>query len=67
MKHLATDWLRSSFCGGGGNNCVEVAAVGEGIALRESEDPGQVVAMDRAAFGALLAGVKAGRLARPGH
>lgn len=60
-------WLKSSFSGDSGNNCVEVAVAPEGIALRESEDPEQVLAMDRAAFGALVASVKAGRLARHRH
>ncbi|MGY1456089.1 DUF397 domain-containing protein [Streptomyces sp. SS8] len=54
-------WQKSSFSGGGGNNCVEVAADdGDGIAVRESTDPGRVLTTDRAAFRALLRGAKAG-------
>ncbi|MGW2106904.1 DUF397 domain-containing protein [Streptomyces sp. NPDC001948] len=54
------DWQRSSFCGGGGNNCVEVAAVGgESVALRESNSPGAILIVDRRALKALLAAVKA--------
>ncbi|MEU2135053.1 DUF397 domain-containing protein [Streptomyces sp. NPDC018352] len=61
------DWQRSSFCGGGGNNCVEVAvlATGEGIALRESESPDTVLVTGRDALCALLIGVKAGQALRP--
>lgn len=57
------DWQRSSFCGGGGNNCVEVAALTDdsGVALRESESPGTVLAVDRGALRALLVDIKAGR------
>ncbi|MFD4629710.1 DUF397 domain-containing protein [Streptomyces sp. NPDC058284] len=52
-------WQRSSFCGGGGNNCVEVAATGtDRIALRESDSPTQVLASDRAALEALMRSVK---------
>ncbi|MFP8884544.1 DUF397 domain-containing protein [Streptomyces mangrovi] len=62
-------WQKSSFSGGGGNNRVEVAAAddGDGIAVRESTDPGRVLTTDRAAVRALLRGAKAGafdRLAR---
>ncbi|HLL35857.1 MAG TPA: DUF397 domain-containing protein, partial [Streptomyces sp.] len=46
-------WQKSSFSGGGGNNCVEVAADGDGIAIRESTDPARTLTTDRAAFRAL--------------
>jgi hypothetical protein len=64
MEQTGTDWQRSSFCGGGGNNCVEIAATREGIALRESDDPAQVVTTDRAGLRALITSVKAGDLGR---
>ncbi|MFG2783053.1 DUF397 domain-containing protein [Streptomyces prunicolor] len=52
-------WLKSSFSGDGGNNCVEIAATNpEGVALRESESPAHVLTTDRAALGALVQGVK---------
>ncbi|MEU9878743.1 DUF397 domain-containing protein [Streptomyces phaeochromogenes] len=48
-------WLKSSFSEEGGNNCVEIAATGpEGVALRESESPADVLATDRAALEALI-------------
>ncbi|WP_078607219.1 DUF397 domain-containing protein [Streptomyces flavidovirens] len=60
------DWQRSSFCGGGGNNCVELAtAQGNGVAIRESETPGLVVSTNRAALRALVLGVKAGEVGPP--
>ncbi|WAL98012.1 DUF397 domain-containing protein [Streptomyces sp. Je 1-369] len=55
-------WQRSSFCGGGGNNCVEIATTHDGIALRESESPADVLTTDRAALSALVRGVKAAPL-----
>jgi Domain of unknown function (DUF397) len=64
MRQTGTDWQRSSFCGGGGNNCVEIAATRGGIALRESEDPARIVTTDRAALRALIISVKAGALGR---
>lgn len=58
-------WQKSSFSGAGGENCVEVARGGGGVLIRESEDPGAVLAVTRAALASLLAGVKAGELDRP--
>ncbi|MCX5340677.1 DUF397 domain-containing protein [Streptomyces atratus] len=55
------DWQRSSFCAGGGNNCVEVAASGaDGVAIRESESPDAVLVTSRLALRALVLGVKTG-------
>ncbi|MER5552184.1 DUF397 domain-containing protein [Streptomyces sp. NPDC002793] len=55
------DWQRSSFCGGGGNNCVEVTALadGSGVALRESECPDTFLATNKHALRALLLSMKA--------
>ncbi|MBZ4320091.1 DUF397 domain-containing protein [Streptomyces huiliensis] len=55
-----TDWQRSSFCGGGGNNCVEARLVNDAVHLRESSEPDTVVAMTREQLAAFVAGVKAG-------
>lgn len=62
MTHPETKWQRSSYCGAGGNNCVEILASDEGIALRESENPEQIVIADLAAFRSLVNGIKAGRV-----
>ncbi|MFF2184067.1 DUF397 domain-containing protein [Streptomyces sp. NPDC058155] len=54
-------WVKSSFSGDGGNNCVEVAvAEQDGIALRDSTRPSQTFTTSRGAFLALVGGVKAG-------
>ncbi|GAA2362335.1 DUF397 domain-containing protein [Streptomyces cuspidosporus] len=54
-------WQRSSFCGGGGNNCIEVATADCGIAIRESAEPEAIVTTDRTALRAFVLGVKEGR------
>jgi hypothetical protein len=60
---LELGWQRSSFCSGGGNNCIEIAEAANGaLAVRESESPTQIVASDRARFRALLSGVKSGEM-----
>jgi hypothetical protein len=56
-------WHRSSFCGGGGNNCVEVAATQKGVALRESDAPAEILITGRGALLSLIRGVKAGAAA----
>jgi hypothetical protein len=57
-------WQRSSFCSGGGNNCVELAADASRIAIRESAEPNAVLTTDRTALRAFVAGVKDGRFDR---
>ncbi|MGK5447547.1 DUF397 domain-containing protein [Streptomyces radiopugnans] len=53
-------WQKSSFCGGGGNNCVELRSDAGAIRLRESERPGQAIATTPAALRALILSAKAG-------
>lgn len=53
-------WQRSSFCAGGGNNCLELAVTSRGVALRESLEPNSTLVVRRAALGALLASLKDG-------
>lgn len=55
-------WRTSTYSSGQGTECVEVAAVGRGVAARDSKDPGGVVlGFSRGAWAAFLDGVKAGR------
>ncbi|MFB8414110.1 DUF397 domain-containing protein [Streptomyces albidoflavus] len=53
-------WQRSSFCGGGGNNCVETRSQDGVILLRESDAPEAVVRMPPEQFAAFVRGIKAG-------
>ncbi|MGW6154148.1 DUF397 domain-containing protein [Streptomyces sp. NPDC055144] len=52
-------WLKSSFSEASGNNCVEVAATNDGVALRESDSPTEVLVAGRSALLSLIRGVKA--------
>ncbi|MFI9625203.1 DUF397 domain-containing protein [Streptomyces sp. NPDC052042] len=53
-------WQKSSFSGGGGEQCVEVARRAEEILLRESDDPRVITRTSRDTFAAFIQGVKAG-------
>ncbi|MGY0058186.1 DUF397 domain-containing protein [Streptomyces sp. LZ34] len=57
-------WLKSSFSDAGGNNCIELAADGSAIAIRESSEPSTVLATDRTTLRAFVLGVKDGRFDR---
>jgi hypothetical protein len=61
------DWRTSSFSGGNGNSCVEVAFLpGGGVAVRDTKDrslaPHRYTAAEWDAF---VAGVRAGEFDRP--
>ncbi|WAL98011.1 DUF397 domain-containing protein [Streptomyces sp. Je 1-369] len=55
-------WLKSSFSEASGNACVEIATTHDGVALRESDSPADVLTTGRAALAALVRGVKSGPL-----
>lgn len=58
MSGMAT-WQKSSFSGNGpDNNCVEVAVVGDEIAIRESEAPGTALVATAETFDSLIQRVK---------
>ncbi|PSM37872.1 DUF397 domain-containing protein [Streptomyces dioscori] len=48
------NWLKSSYSGDGGNNCVEVAATPNGVAVRESDSPADVLILGRGSLRALI-------------
>ena len=59
--HGPTGWFRSSFCGSGGSDCVEVALLGDGVAMRDSKDPaGGVLRFTPAQWLAFVAGARTG-------
>ncbi|MGN5379602.1 DUF397 domain-containing protein [Streptomyces sp. MUSC 14] len=53
-------WQKSSFSGGGGEQCLEAAESDGRILLRESDDPDVVVTTSREKLAAFILGVKAG-------
>ncbi|OKH99829.1 hypothetical protein A6A06_22470 [Streptomyces sp. CB02923] len=62
MDHSKLTWQKSSFSGGGGEQCVEIAEIAESIFFRESDDPNVVATLSRGNFGALIRRVKVGNL-----
>ncbi|ARF57081.1 DUF397 domain-containing protein [Streptomyces gilvosporeus] len=58
-------WLKSSFSEAAGNACVEVAATGDVVALRESDTPAQTIVADRRALRGLILDIKAESLGTP--
>ncbi|MEU7240746.1 DUF397 domain-containing protein [Streptomyces sparsogenes] len=53
-------WRKSSFSGGDGPNCVELARRADTALIRESDDPRVVLTTTRPRLAAFIAGVKAG-------
>ncbi|GAA2716218.1 MULTISPECIES: DUF397 domain-containing protein [Streptomyces] len=51
-------WQKSSFSGGNGENCIEVAAQGEGIVVRERDAPRTVLTLSPTQLRALLRTLK---------
>ncbi|ADI09082.1 hypothetical protein SBI_05962 [Streptomyces bingchenggensis BCW-1] len=60
MSH--TNWQKSSFSEGQGDNCVELAAVDHGIHMRESDEPDTVLRTTPATLRSFIRAVKAGGL-----
>ncbi|WP_369223137.1 DUF397 domain-containing protein [Streptomyces sp. R39] len=67
MTHIVTAptlptsliWTKSSYSGGEGNECVEVAAHDGTTAIRDSKDPGRAaLRVPRTAFTAFIDGLK---------
>ncbi|MGJ5891449.1 DUF397 domain-containing protein [Streptomyces niveiscabiei] len=47
-------WIKSSYTGDGGNNCVEVAVLDRHIAVRDSKVPSRTFTLSRNAFTTLV-------------
>jgi hypothetical protein len=57
-------WVKSSYSSGSADNCVEVALVGGGFAVRDSKDPnGPVLGFTADEWRAFVGDVKAARSA----
>jgi hypothetical protein len=56
-------WHKSSYSGGGGQNCVEVAVLPSSVAIRDSKDPsGPAHVVSPEAFRDLVSRIKRGDL-----
>jgi hypothetical protein len=62
--YLSTaSWHKSSYSGGGGQNCVEVATLPGSVAIRDSKDlAGPAHIVSEAAFSDLITRIKRGEL-----
>ncbi|MFI2204537.1 DUF397 domain-containing protein [Streptomyces sp. NPDC020192] len=61
MTHIVTSptWTKSSYSGGEGNECVEVAIQGITTAVRDSKAPTRgTLSVPRTAFAAFVEGLK---------
>ncbi|GHH53833.1 DUF397 domain-containing protein [Streptomyces candidus] len=59
-------WFKSTYSGGEGNECVEIALAGQVTGVRDSKAAGgPELAVAPAAFAAFLDGLKSGRLDTP--
>ncbi|MDX3229841.1 DUF397 domain-containing protein [Streptomyces sp. ME19-01-6] len=54
------NWRKSSFSGGNGPDCVELARRADTTLIRESDDPHVVLTPTRPGLAAFIAAVKAG-------
>lgn len=54
-------WQKSSFSGGQAN-CIQLAMVGAGVQIRESDDPDVRLCAGPRALASLIGAVKAGRI-----
>jgi hypothetical protein len=57
---ISVQWQKSSFSGGQGEDCVELAKDGDRLLVRESDFPLSVVMTNRPRVAALIASVKKG-------
>ncbi|MEU7105239.1 DUF397 domain-containing protein [Streptomyces stramineus] len=57
-------WKKSSFSGGGGEDCIELADRGDRILMRESDYPNVVAEPSRGNLATFLLRVKAGEFDR---
>ncbi|WP_447039266.1 DUF397 domain-containing protein [Streptomyces sp. DSM 118878] len=56
----AAAWFKSSYSGGEGNECVEIAHIQSRVGVRDSKDPRRnALAISTEAFAAFVDGVKA--------
>jgi hypothetical protein len=59
-RFFESDFAKSSYCTSPPGGCVEVAAKGGFVAIRDTKDPGQVLVFSKAEWEAFVKGVKTG-------
>ncbi|MFG3108394.1 DUF397 domain-containing protein [Streptomyces tendae] len=58
-KRSSVKWFKSSYSGGEGNECVEVAALGSWVGVRDSKVPRDALSVSGFAFAAFVANLPA--------
>jgi hypothetical protein len=59
MDVTSAEWRKASYSGANGGNCIEVAAISGGVALRDSKDPdGPRVTVNPDTFREFVASIK---------
>ncbi|MER7051656.1 MULTISPECIES: DUF397 domain-containing protein [unclassified Streptomyces] len=56
-EHMTVNWFKSSYSGGEGNECVEVADRGPWVSVRDSKAPDATVTVSTGAFVAFVEGL----------
>ncbi|MFB7654898.1 MULTISPECIES: DUF397 domain-containing protein [unclassified Streptomyces] len=56
-EHLTLNWFKSSYSGGEGNECVEVADCGLRVAVRDSKTPHESLTFSARTFAAFVDGI----------
>jgi Domain of unknown function (DUF397) len=67
-RHITAPWIKSSYSGPTGGNCVEVACLSGGaVAVRSSRNPdGPALIFTRAEWDAFIDGARDGEFGLPG-
>ena len=60
MSQVVPPWRKSSRCDG--SNCVEVAQLGNGVAVRDNARPENQLVFDRGSWHALMQDLRSGRI-----
>ncbi|QFR02832.1 DUF397 domain-containing protein [Streptomyces phaeolivaceus] len=60
MRRVGVQWRKSSFSEDSDGNCIEVGLSGDGVLIRESDEPGTVVTTASDGLRVFLADIKAG-------
>ncbi|MFC7894663.1 DUF397 domain-containing protein [Streptomyces sp. NPDC057381] len=56
-QQLTPNWFKSSYSGGEGNECVEVAYCGPRVAVRDSKTPHETLTVSARTFAAFVEGI----------
>jgi hypothetical protein len=61
MDLTKAKWRKSSYSGGNGGNCVQIATLANLVAVQDSKNPGPALVVDPRMFGAFVQAIKEGQ------